>query len=142
MEEIVNIKGKAYKISAENVSPERWLEIKADTIRQLERQTMALGPASCPSSIYQGTMKPVNVTINGGTAPFNWSWKADGIEKITGTNATNSFIINYTFSEAVGSHVYRLDVSDSCPTGALTASDQCTINIVVCPTISCAFSIA
>lgn len=141
MEEIVNIKGKAYKISAENVSPQRWLEIKADTIRQLERQTMTLSPATCPSGIYQNTTKLVNVTVTGGTAPFNWSWKVDDIQVNSGTSATATFGFNHIFSEAIGAHIYGLDITDSCPTGALSASDQCTINIVICPTISCAFSI-
>ncbi len=91
-----------------------------------------MSPATCPTSIIQGTIKS-NITIahTGGTPPYTFKFYVDEVVKVSSIPVANTtWGLEYTFSETVGSHVYKGEVTDSCATGAKVVSDSCTITIV------------
>lgn len=94
-----------------------------------------LSPASCPTSIIQGTTKILTAAVTTqGTPPYTPKFYVDGIQKIivsTWDSANNRFTFSWTFDETVANHTYAIEVVDSCATGVKTSNrDVCTINIV------------
>lgn len=90
---------------------------------------------TCPSSpVTQGSIRSITAQITTpGTSPYVYKLYVDGILEqtypTTGTTTDTSHIFTHTFSEAPGSHTYRVDVIDSCPTGALIGTKSCIVAI-------------
>ncbi len=96
---------------------------------------VVLNPATCPTSIIQGTTKTLTIAVTtAGTKPYTLKFYVDGVLKaVTATwdDVNNKFTWSYTFSETVASHAYAAEIVDSCATGAKTSNrDTCTIAIV------------
>lgn len=99
------------------------------------KSIVGLNPASCPTSIVQGTTKTITVAVTtAGTPPYTPKFYIDGVLKtITATwdTVNNRFTFPWTFSETITSHAYATEVVDSCVTGAKTSNrDTCTISII------------
>lgn len=112
------------------------LEEKIEKVECTEcNTTQQLGTVSCPSSIPKGTAKTVILSLTtAGTPPYTYKFYADGALKYTSpstSDTTHSF--SYTFDETAGSHTYKGEATDNCPTGVKSDSSQCTITITVCP---------
>lgn len=113
------------------------LEEKIEKVgcKECENTVLELGTVSCPSSLPKGIAKTVTLSLTtAGTPPYTYKFYADGVLKHTSpsiSDTTHSF--SYTFDETAGSHTYKGEVTDSCPTGAKSDSSQCTITITVCP---------
>lgn len=143
MEEIINVSGRQYKISAEDVSPQKWLEIKADTIRQLEVGCgKTLSPATgCGVTKYVGQSVTLTATASG-TAPYTYTWTITDPDNIVTNPTANPYVLNLT---KTGTYKTYLTVTDSCPTGALTCRDPatgtCDIIVTVCPAPSCSYTV-
>lgn len=91
---------------------------------------MSLGPHVCPSSIQKGTTKSINMSVTGGTPPFIYRLYADDVLKLSaGPKPETSHTFDYTFDEIVGSHIYKGELVDSCPTGPQTDTSSCTLDI-------------
>ncbi len=138
MEEIINVNEIMYRISSND---QLTLEQKNDIINQLRQgRTTTLSPATCPTQIIQGTSKNVTVAVTtAGTPPYTFRFYADTAVKAgpyTGTATETSHIFNgVVFNEALGSHVYKGEIVDSCATGAKTSEDHCSITIVAACTV-------
>lgn len=93
-----------------------------------------LSPATCPSSIAQGTTRDVTIKANGGTAPYTYKFYVDGVlAKNSGSTPNTTYTFSKTFSEtgsvAGTSHEYKAEITDSCSTGNQVKNDICNILI-------------
>lgn len=104
------------------------------------KNIIGLNPATCPTSIVQGTTKTLTVAVTtAGTSPYTLKFYVDGVQKTispTWDSVNNRFTFSWTFSETITSHTYATEITDSCVTGAKTSNrDTCTVNIVAPCTI-------
>lgn len=99
------------------------------------KNIIGLNPATCPTSIVQGTTKTLTVAVTtAGTLPYTLKFYVDGVQKTvsaTWDSVNSRFTFSYTFSDAIGSHTYATEITDSCATGIKTSNrDTCTVGIV------------
>jgi len=141
MQAILTLNGKQYSVLA----PAGWV-LEPSDIEQVKDiligKISTLNPATCPDVI-QGTTHAVTLTATGGVPNYTYRLLLDGSQIATaGPIADTSQTFNYTFDQAVGAHILKGEITDSCSTPQ-TSSDQCTIfNIIApCPPItSCSIS--
>ncbi len=124
-DEIINVYRNGYRLSDRGVC------------RNMMGSIMGLGPATCPASIVQGTLKPCMLNLStAGTPPYTCKFYVDGVVKVSlGGITVMPWGFGYVFAETPGPHVCKGELTDSCATGAkVVSSDPCTITIVApCP---------
>lgn len=157
MKKIVHISGIPYEIdSSVELSPEQIQQVQIDIGQQLKnlgcpgcgsRQIVPL--ATAPSTITQGTSHTFTANVSGGAAPYTYTLYVDGAAdpNFTNKSMTNDLINNTatatfarTFNEAVGSHIYAIKTTDSCPTGAVTSPADFASVSIICPALSTTLS--
>ena len=135
---ILTLNGKRYSVQ----SPPGWVLEPADIERAkqdiLSGKIRTLNPATCPDVI-QGTTHAVTLTATGGVPDYTYRLLLDGSQIATaGPIAGTSQTFDYKFDQAVGAHILKGEITDSCSTPQ-TSSDQCaTFNIIAAVgSISC-----
>lgn len=153
MKDIINLNDQQYEIESSNPLT---LEQKNKILQQMSEKgtsigctncssTKTLNPASCVSSVVQGSTRPIIITTGNGIAPYFYTLVIDGTNKVGHINVqmtSNTVTFNYTFNESVGSHTFGAFVKDSCSTPMTSSTDTCTINITAsCIVPTCSFTI-
>jgi len=151
MKDIINLNDQQYEIESPNPLT---LEQKNKILHQLEEKGTAIGcincsstktlnPASCVSSVVQGSTRSITITAGNGIAPYFYTLVVDGTNKVEHTNVqmtSDTVTFNYTFNESVESHTFGSFVKDSCSTPMTSLTDTCTINITApCIVSTCSF---
>jgi len=138
MQTILTVNGKQYSVQ----SPPGWVLEPADIERAkqdiLSGNIKTMNPATCPDVI-QGTTHAVTLTATGGVPDYTYRLLLDGSQIATaGPIAGTSQTFDYKFDQAVGAHILKGEITDSCSTPQ-TSSDQCaTFNIIAAVgSISC-----
>jgi PKD repeat protein len=100
---------------------------------------LKLGTATCGGPYTQNTTHNLTASVTNGTAPFTFTWT---ITPPTGSPVTlTGASQTYTFAQA-GSYTINMTVRDSCPTGGLTDSATCSVQVnASCVNPSCAINI-
>jgi len=100
---------------------------------------------TCPASVKRGETKTFVGVVTGGTPPYSVQFLCDGTV-IAGPETVDEGVAAtyvHTFNETPGNHTYSMEASDSCPNGAKTCSESCTINVVEeCNIPTCSFTIS
>ncbi len=100
---------------------------------------------TCPTSVKQGESKTFVGVVTGGTPPYTIQFLRDGTV-IAGPDTVDEGVAAtyvHTFNETPGNHTYSMEASDSCPSGAKTCSESCTINVTkTCNVPTCSFTIS
>ncbi len=106
-----------------------------DSLRgnKLNGRTMRLGPASCPTSIVQGTTKPITIAGTGGTPPYRYQFFINNILYKDVLGQTGPYTWNKEFGENPGTYTLKVRLTDSCSSGAKVVEDSCTITITAPP---------
>jgi len=86
-------------------------------------------PMPCSASYNTGDTATINVTVSGGTPNYTYRLYVDGVLKDTfGPTNSTSHVFNYTFTSA-GSYTVKVEVTDSCPSGAKVADKTCSVTV-------------
>jgi hypothetical protein len=102
---------------------------------------------TCPGAKYVGQVITLSSTPTGGIAPYTVTFRRSGVALPSGsfTNVPEGTLktMNYTLVAADSpSVVMSVYITDSCPSGSLNNTEQCTITTGVCAAPSCGFVVA
>lgn len=141
MENILTINNQQYRI--ESNIPLSQEQMKEYVLQNIYNNVETL--ATCPqTSKYVGQTITLTSTPSGGTPNYNIEFRRNGvaIPNATFTGVTTA-TINYTLiaadSPSVTISVY---ITDSCPTGAKSNTDNCVVTVGTCNVPSCGFSVS
>ncbi len=103
-----------------------------------------LNPATCPGAKYVGQEITLDSTPTGGTAPYSIEFRRNGTAlpsgSFTGVPEGSLRTMKYTLvagdTPSVTISVY---ITDSCPSGAKTNTDQCVVTVSACNVPGCGF---
>jgi len=147
MKKIITIGNQQYEIeSTVPLSDEQLEQYALQKINNMNSDIVTLG--TCPTTAkYVGQLITLTSTPTGGMANYTVTFRRNGVDlpggSFTGVPEGTAKSMSYTLvaadSPSVNISVY---ITDSCPTGALSNTDQCVITVKSCVTPSCGFVVS
>jgi hypothetical protein len=103
--------------------------------------------ATCVGSKYVGQVITLTSTPTGGTAPYAVTFRRNGVALPSGsfTNVPEGTAKTMTYTLVAGdtpSVTISVYITDSCPTGALSNTDQCVVTVGSCNVPACGFVVS